>query len=194
MKLVAMRCEFCGARLIRATLDTAICKFCDMGYLIDRGPVYVREEAPIVLELVEEPEPEPEVEEDPEPYDPPSEEQQLRDLMTEEKRAFTERMRDADVARVGGRWQVRVPESLLLHASVGMVGMAGCALFAAANPAYVMPWFAVGAISILVGGMLSLMQFCDCYRLSADINQFDKRRAELRNELKQLRLAARQQQ
>lgn len=185
MKLVAMRCEFCGGKVERATLDTAICVFCDMGYLIDRGPVYVQAQVPVSVEepLV------PEVAEEPEPAcELQTEEEFLRDLMVAEKADFVRKMHAAGVIQVDGRWQVKLPELLLLPTFVGLAGMVLCALLAVAVPSkYTLLMFGIGAFKLVAGGLYSLSQFTQSRQLVDEIDRFGCRRSELRKTLREVR-------
>ena len=157
MKLVALKCEFCGGLLTQVSATNARCRYCNVGYLIDTGseePVTVVEEAPRANEEV----------------------QRLHELLREHDRQFAKTMRAEGVGKRNGKWFIDSGVAPLPF----IFGLLAMLVFAAsASP----PMAVIGVGFFVIGLIVTGVESDRADRIRIEIGAFYIQREELENAL-----------
>ena len=176
MKLIPLKCEFCGGRLDRASSDTVVCRFCNMAYLVHeepKEPIAIPAEEPQVVA--------------PEDQDEPCEaEQEIRRLMAESESEFWQSLPDEPkLEEVGGEFRSAESDNLLMvPCAFAFISMGIGSAIASGNRNVVLYW--IGGICFAVACVLGFRAVATLIRVNLLIDQFVKQQTAYRNQIQEL--------
>ena len=178
MKLIPLKCEFCGGRLKRVSSDTVMCHFCQMAYLVHgepKEPIAIPAEEPQMAVAVRDNEDE-----------PCDVEQEIRRLMAENEHKFWQSLpADPEVKKAGGKLRIIQPDNLfVVPFAFGFItlGIGSAIMSGVRNVA--LYWIA--GICFVIGSFLGFRAVVALLRVHLLIDQYVKQQTAYRKQIQDL--------
>lgn len=185
MKLIPLKCEFCGGRLKRVSSDTVACRFCKMAYLVHEEP-----KQPIAI-----PEEEPQIEvattkdvvEPGDEYEPCEAELEICRLMAENEYAFWLSLpSEPEVEKSRGKLRIAQPDNVLLvPLAFALISVLVGLVVASGNQNAVLYWIA--GVCLAIACVLGFRGLVTLVRVNLLIDQFVKQQTAYRKQIQDLR-------